>query len=141
MILENDDFGEVFQKTHDKGSLLLVVENLLKLQKRRALDGLGPGPAGLLGLSIEGVLLYLLSMNALGFLSRGGNCDIEDTLENRELLGHYFHFLVEGKMAVFANPDKGLVGCRAGEHLYIKVHTEKVLNQLEEAAGIFVGGF
>ncbi len=101
----------------------------------------GQGPQDYWGLDIEGVLLYLLSMNVLGFLSRGGNCDMEDTPENRELLGHYFHFLVEGKMAVFANPDKGLVGCRAGEHLYIKVHTEKVLNQLEETADIFVGGF
>ena len=86
-------------------------------------------------------MLYLLSMNSLGFLSRGGDCDMEDTPESRELLGHYFHFLVEGKMSVFADPDKGLVGCRAGETLYIKSHTEKALNQLEENADIFVGEF
>ena len=44
-------------------------------------------------------------------------------------------------MSVFADPDKGLVGCRAGETLYIKSHTEKALNQLEENADIFVGEF
>ena len=66
---------------------------------------------------------------------------MEDTSENRELLGHYFHFLVEGKMSVFADPDKGLVGCRAGENLYIKAHSEKALRQLEENADIVVGEF
>ncbi len=45
-------------------------------------------------------------------------------------------------MAVFADPDKGLVGCRYNsEQIYIKAHSEKPLNQLEEYADIFVGEF
>ena len=98
---------------------------------------------GILLLSVyKSTLLYLLSMNSLGFLPRGDDCDMEDTPENRELLGHYFRFLTEGKMAVFADPNKGLVGCRYNsEQIYIKAHSEKPLNQLEEYADIFVGEF
>lgn len=148
MTPENDDFGEEFQTAQDKGSLLLAVENqgvwriYLNCKTGELWMDWGQGPQDCWGLDTEGTLLYLLSMNALGFLPRGGDCDMEDTPENRELLGHYFHFLTEGKMAVFADPDKGLVGCRYNsEQIYIKAHSEKALNQLEEYADIFVGEF
>lgn len=148
MTPEGDDFGEAFQEARDKGSLLLAVENqgvwriYLNCSTNELWMDWGQGPQDCWGLDMEGTLLYLLSMNALGFLARGGDCDMEDTPENRELLGHYFHFLTEGKMAVFADPDKGLVGCRYNsEQIYIKAHSEKALNQLEEYADIFVGEF
>lgn len=144
---EDDDFGEEFQIARDKESILLAVENqgvwriYLNCKTGEPWMDWGQGPQDCWGLDMEGTLLYLLAMNSLGFLPRGGNCDMEDTSENRELLGHYFHFLVEGKMSVFADPDKGLVGCRAGKTLYIKAHNEKALKQLEENADIFVGEF
>ena len=148
MTPEDDDFGEEFREAREQGSLLLAVENqgvwriYLNCRSGELWMDWGKGPQDCWGLDMEGTLLYLLSMNALGFLPRGGDCDMEDTPENRELLGHYFHFLTEGKMAVFADPDKGLVGCRyISEQIYIKAHSEKPLNQLEEYADIFVGEF
>lgn len=145
---EDDAFGEDFEEGMVQDSLLLAVENqgvwtmYLDLNTGEPWLDWGEGREDCWGLDLEGALLHLLAMNATGFLSRGGDCDMEDTPENRELMGHYFHFLVEGKMAVFADPDKGLVGCRQNEsQIVIMAHGEKGLNQLEENADIQVSCF
>ncbi len=143
---DNDDFGEEFQEAREQNSLLLAVENqgvwrlYLDCETGEPWMDWGEGRQDCWGLDLEGVLLYLLALNSVGFLPRGGECGMEDTPENRELLGHYFHFLTEGKMAVFIDPEKGLAGCRNNENeIYIKSHNRKVLDQLEENADIFVG--
>lgn len=145
---EDDALGEEFAEALEQGSLLLAVENqgvwtmYLDLKTGEPWLDWGEGRQDCWGLDLEGALLYLLAMNATGFLPWGGECDMEDTPENRELLGHYFHFFLEGPMAVFADPDKGLVGCRWGEdQVCIMARSQKALDGLERDTGIEVSMF
>ena len=92
----------------------------------------GNGRQDCWGLDLEEVLLYLLAMNAVGFLPQAAECTIEDTPENRELLGRFFHFVVEGKMAVFVNPERGVICVRDREdHVYICARRESEMTRLE----------
>lgn len=148
MSSEDDAFGEEFEEGMEQNSLLLAVENqgvwtmYLDLKTGEPWLDWGEGRQDCWGLDLEGALLYLLAMNATGFLSQGGDCNLENSPENRALLGRYFHFLEEGKMAVFADPDKGMVGCRQNEEqIFIMAHSVKALNQLEENADIQVSCF
>lgn len=145
---EDDDFGEDFAEALEQGSLLLAIENqgvwtmYLDLKTGEPWLDWGEGRQDCWGLDLEGALLYLLAMNATGFLPWGGECDMEDTPENRELLGHYFHFILDGPMAVFADPDKGLVGFRSGEtQICIMARSQKALNDLERDINIMVSMF
>ena len=64
----------------------------------------------------------------------------QDNGESRALLDHFFHFLSIGKQAVFANPQRGLLGCCNGEGLiYILASRGSALEKLEEDADIWVG--
>lgn len=145
---EDDAFGEDFAEALEQGSLLLAVENqgvwtmYLDLKTGEPWLDWGEGRQDCWGLDLEGALLYLLAMNASGFLPWGGECGMEYTPENRELLGHYFHFILDGPMAVFADPDKGLVGCRWGEaQVCIMARSQKALDDLERDANIMVSMF
>ncbi len=125
---------------------VLAVENqavwLLRLDRETGLPylDLRNGERDTLGMSLEDTLLWLLAMNGLGFLPRVGECSLEDNGESRALLDHFFHFLSIGKQAVFANPQRGLLGCCNGEGLiYIMASRGSALEKLEEDADIWVG--
>ncbi|MDE7204908.1 MAG: SMI1/KNR4 family protein, partial [Lachnospiraceae bacterium] len=136
---KNSNFGEDIAEALKKGSLLLAIENqgvwtmYLDIQTGEPWLDWGEGRQDCWGLNLEETLLNLLAMNALEFLPQAAECEMADTPENRELLCKFFHFLVEGKMAVFVNPERGVVCFREGDddYIYIAAHKESEMNKLE----------
>lgn len=136
---KNSNFGEDIAEALKKGSLLLAIENqgvwtmYLDIQTGEPWLDWGEGRQDCWGLNLEETLLNLLAMNALEFLPQAAECEMENTPENRELLGKFFHFLVEGNMAVFVNPERGVVCFREddADNIYIAAHKESEMNKLE----------
>lgn len=130
------------------GDLVLAEENQtvwwcrLDQKTGRPYLDLGDGKRQELDMDLEDTLLWLLAQQSLGFLARGGPCEIDQEEKSRSFMEHFFIFLNKGPQEIFVNPDRGLVGCRENEGLvYIKARQGKALEKLEEDTGLLVGDF